>query len=117
MRLNEVTYTDAMPMDGYGPGFFRIGDVPCDAPLAILPSGVTSWGGFDDAVTLLTAKGAIDVLLIGTGPEIAHIPKALRDALEAAGIGVEVMGSAQACRSYNVLLGEGRRVAVALLPV
>ena len=44
-------------------------------------------------------------------------PAAFRSALEDAGIGVEVMNSPAACRTYNVLLSEGRRIAVALLPV
>jgi len=45
------------------------------------------------------------------------VPVAFRDALEAEGIGVEVMNSPAAARTYNVLLGEGRRVAACLLPV
>jgi uncharacterized protein len=45
------------------------------------------------------------------------VPRDFRTALEDRGIGVEVMASPTACRTYNVLLGEGRRVAVALLPV
>ena len=53
----------------------------------------------------------------GTGAEIAHIPPRLRSALEGAGLGVEVMASPTACRTYNVLLSEGRRVGLALLPV
>ncbi len=115
MRLNEVTYTDALPIDGYGPGFFRIGGKVMEGPLAVLPDGPVAWGGFEDAETLIAAD--VDVILVGTGKEIAHIPAALRDRLEAAGIGVEVMGSPQACRTYNVLLGEGRRVAIALIPI
>ena len=117
MRLNEVTYTNALPVDGYGPGFFRIGGEAREAPLAILPGGVTAWGGLDDAEVLLQAQSEVDVLLIGTGPEVAHIPTTLRTALEGAGLGVEIMASAQACRTYNVLLGEGRRVALAVLPL
>ena len=115
MRLNEVTYTDALPVDGYGAGFFRVGGEVMEGPLAILPSGPVAWGGMEDAETLLAAD--VDVILVGTGAEIAHIPTALRDRLEGAGIGVEVMASPQACRTFNVLLGEGRRVAVALIPV
>ncbi len=117
MRLTEIQYTDATPVDGYGPGYFRISGTAHDAPLAVLPSGVTGWGGYDDRDTLLAAADEIDVLLVGTGPEIAHIPRTLRDPLEAAGIGVEVMASPAACRTFNVLLSEGRRVGVALLPV
>lgn len=117
MRLNEVTYTDALPIDGYGPGFFRIGGKAVDGPLAILPDGVVPWGGFDDVATLQAMAGQVDVLLIGTGADIAHIPDSLRTPLETAGLGVDAMASPQACRTFNVLLGEGRRVAVALLPV
>ena len=115
MRLNEVIYTNALPVEGYGPGFFRIGGAARHGALAVLPSGVIAWGGYADTETLAAAD--IDVLLVGTGAEIAHVPPAFRTALEEAGIGIEVMASPQACRTYNVLLGEGRRVALAVLPV
>lgn len=117
MRLTEIQFSGATPIDGYGPGFFRIGGTAHPGPVAVLPAGVTGWGGYEDRETLLAAAEEIDVLFIGTGAEIAHIPRDLRDALEAAGIGVEVMASPAACRTYNVLLSEGRRVGVALLPV
>ncbi len=117
MRLNEVEFTDAVPIDGYGPGFFRIGGEAHEAPLVMHSGGVSAWGGLDDVATLEAAAGEVDVLLIGMGADIAHIPGALRDRLEALGVGVEVMSSPQACRTYNVLLGEGRRVGVALLGV
>lgn len=117
MRLNEVVYTNALPVDGYGDGFFRIGGDAHTAPLAILPSGVTDWSGYDDTAALLGAANVIDVLIVGTGGTIAHVPPAFRAALENAGIGVENMASPQACRTFNVLLGEGRRVGLALLPL
>ena len=117
MRLNEISYNDAMPIDGYGSGFFRVGGKRYDGALLVLPSGVSSWGGFEDTDTLLAIADQIDVLFVGTGAEIAHPPKAFREALEDAGIGVETMASPAACRTYNVLLSEGRRVATALLPV
>ncbi|WP_445811201.1 Mth938-like domain-containing protein, partial [Yoonia sp.] len=59
----------------------------------------------------------VDVVFVGTGAEIAHLPADFRNTLEQAGIGVESMASPAACRTYNVLLSEGRRVAVALIPV
>jgi len=117
MRLNEVEYTDAEPIDGYGPGFFRIGGKKHGAPLTVLPSGIAQWSGFDAPDAITGASDSIDVCLVGTGADIAHIPPAFRDALEAAGIGVEIMSSPQACRTFNVLLSEGRRVGLALLPV
>jgi len=117
MRLNEVEYTDSKPIDGYGPGFFRIGGERIDGPICVFPSGVKAWGGYDDTATPLAAQADIDVLFVGTGADIAHVPAGFRQVLEEAGIGVEAMASPAACRTYNVLLSEGRRVALALLPV
>ena len=117
MRLNEVTYTDAVPVDGYGPGFFRIGGKVYEGAVLSGPAGTGGWGGYEDSDALLALAGQVDVIFIGTGAEIAHIPSGLRRVLEEAGIGVEVMNSPSACRTYNVILSEGRRTALALLPV
>lgn len=117
MRLNEISYTDAKPVEGYGPGFFRIGGDVIQGAVLTGPEGTGPWGGYDDSAALISLAGQIDVLFVGTGAEIAHIPAALRDALEEAGIGVDVMSSPSAARTYNVLLSEGRRIALAMLPV
>ncbi len=117
MRLNEVVYTDAVPVEGYGPGFFRLGGKVYEGAIAVLPNGIAPWGGYDDTATLIQAAADLDVVFVGTGAEIAHLPAAFREAFEEAGIGVESMASPAACRTYNVLLSEGRRVALALLPV
>ncbi|WP_439155739.1 Mth938-like domain-containing protein [Yoonia sp.] len=117
MRLNEISYNDAVPIDGYGPGFFRIGGEIVQGSVAVFPSGVTAWGGFDDTAVILEQAENLDVLFVGTGAEIAHPPVGFRKTLEDAGIGVETMASPAACRTYNILLSEGRRVAVALIPI
>jgi uncharacterized protein len=117
MRLTEITYDLAKPIDGYGPGFFRIDGKVLHGPCLITPWGAGAWGGLEDTATLLALTGKIDVMFIGMGAEIAHVPADFRETLETAGIGVEVMNSPAAARTYNVLLSEGRRVAAALLPV
>jgi uncharacterized protein len=117
MRLNEVTYNDAKPIEGYGPGFFRIGGEVFHGAVLTGPEGTQIWGGYDAPDALLALAGQIDVLFLGTGAEIAHMPAELRDRLEEAGVGVEVMASPAAARTYNVLLSEGRRIALAMLPV
>ena len=53
MRLNEITYSDAMPVEGYGPGFFRIGGQAVDGPVCMTPRGRIGWGGLSDEDTLL----------------------------------------------------------------
>lgn len=117
MRLTEISYGEARPVEGYGPGFFRIGGQVLQGPVIITPRDAGPWGGLDDIAPLLTLAPDTDVLFLGMGAEIAPAPRALREALESAGIGVEVMASPAACRTYNVLLSEGRRIALALLPV
>jgi uncharacterized protein len=117
MRLTEITYSEARPIDSYGPGFFRIGGKVLRGPVLITPWDAGAWGGLEDAETPLAYAGRIDVLFVGMGAEIAHAPAAFRAAIEGAEIGVEVMNSPAACRTYNVLLSEGRRIAAALLPV
>ncbi len=117
MRLTEVDYSDAKPVEGYGPGFFRIGGEVHEGPIVVTAWSVTPWGGYEDTAALTDLAGAADVVFVGTGAQIAHIPASLRVACEEAGVGVEIMSSPAACRTYNVLVSEGRRVALALLPV
>jgi uncharacterized protein len=117
MRLTEISYDSAQPVEGYGPGFFRIGGQVLRGACLITPWDAGPWGGLDDVAAPLALAGKIDVLFLGTGKEIAHAPAGFRAALEAVGIGVEVMNSPAACRTYNVLLSEGRGIALAVLPV
>lgn len=117
MELKEVNFENAVPVDGYGPGFFRVGGEVWQGAVLLSEKGVTGWGGFSDQKTLLALSDDIDVLFIGTGTEIAQLPSSFRSNIENAGIGIEAMNSPSACRTYNVLLSEGRRIAAALLPV
>ena len=117
MRLTEITYGSALAIEGYGPGFFRVGAHVLRGASLVTPWDAGAWGGFEDTAGPLSLLGRIDVLLVGTGADIAPIPRAFRQVFDAAGIGLEPMNSPAACRTYNVLLGEGRRVAACLLPV
>ncbi len=118
MRLTEVQFpSGARPIDGYGPGFFRVGGEVYQGGITASALGVAAWGGLDDRAALLALAGHADVLLLGMGADIAAPPRALLDELEAAGLMAEAMSSPSAARSYNVLLAEGRRVACALIPV
>lgn len=117
MRLTEVTYGSARAIEGYGPGFFRVAGHVLRGACLITPWDAGPWGGYDDTAAPLSLAGRIDVLFVGTGSAMTHVPAGFRAALEEQGIGVEPMASPAAARTYNVLLGEGRRVAVALLPV
>ena len=117
MRLTEITYGSAKAIDGYGPGFFRVAGHVLRGACLVTPWDAGLWGGYSDTEGPLSLVGRIDVLFVGTGATILHVPQVFRSALEEQGIGVEIMASPTACRTYNVLLGEGRRVAVALMPL
>ncbi|HEX4944663.1 MAG TPA: Mth938-like domain-containing protein [Usitatibacteraceae bacterium] len=56
-----------------------------------------------------------EIVLLGSGATFRFPPPALLAPLHRAGIGVEVMDTRAACRTYNILLGEGRRVVAALI--
>jgi uncharacterized protein len=117
MRLNEIEFEGLLPIDSYGPGFFRLGGVVHQGALILLPQVVQSWDDPTDFGVLLGASSQIDVVFLGAGAEITPLLEAQRQAFDEAGIGIEIMSTPTACRTYNMLLAEGRRVAAALIPV
>ncbi len=117
MRLNEIVFNDAKPVEGYGPGFFRIGGQIIRGPVITGPKGTQTWAGFEDLKPLIAMAGEVDVVFVGTGADVAHLPDAMLETLQEAGVSVEAMASPAASRTYNVLLSEGRRVALAMIPI
>ena len=118
MRMTEIPMEGQRPVDGYGPGGFRIDGEWHAGSLILLPSGIRPLEGppsVESLAPVFAAADALDVLLVGMGPDIAPLPRPLRDALDAANVGFEVMSTPSACRTYNVLLTEYRRVAAALV--
>lgn len=112
------------PLDAIGAGGFRFAEMSHKGSIIATPGGIRIWpvAQFSE-VTLESLQpvfdeaGAIDFLIIGTGADIAFIPPALRDPLKQAGITVEGMATGAAARTYNVLVGEDRRVAAALIAI
>lgn len=124
MRMNPVEFEGAQPpITGYAPGGFRIAGGFHEGALLLGPGGLAPWAVGDPldaaAAEALIAMLAdrVDVLLLGMGPDIAPAPAAFRTPLDAAGIALEPLATPTACRTYNVLLAEGRRVAAALKPI
>ncbi len=117
MPMHEASFGSALPIDGYGPGFFRVAGQVHRGGLVLHAAQAAPWAGFDDLAPLQALAGKADLLLVGMGAEIAFLPKAFQRDLEAIGVMCEAMATPAAARSYNVLLSEGRRVAAALLPM
>lgn len=120
MRTFEVNFDGRIPVDSYGEGGFRVQGAVHSGPLGLVPEGIVAWAGLPDLGPFVERAASFDVLLVGLGATMGPLPEgfaAARQAIETAGAGVEVMATPSACRTYNVLLGEGRRVAAALMPI
>ena len=123
MRMQEIDYDGQPPIDSFGAGGFRIDGEFHAGHLLLSSAGHRSWQIDPAAMTLenfaelLNHEEGVDVVLVGMGAEIAPIPGAIRQAFDEAGIGIEAMSTSSACRTYNVLLAEDRRIAVALIAV
>jgi len=124
MEISSVIPPGRRMIDGYPPGGFRVAGTLYQGPMLIWPEGEVPWSLSrieDLAVADLDPVRRIDppveVLLIGCGPRMALLPSALRRQIREAGIGMDAMDTGAACRTYNVLISEGRRAAAALIPV
>jgi len=122
--ITPMIPADRQVIDGYSPGRFCVAGGWRDGALLVLPDRTLAWSppAFADLTVgdfqpVLNAAPKVEILLLGCGPRAAFPSKQLRQDLRAAGVVVEPMDSAAACRTFNVLLAEGRRVAAALLPI
>ncbi len=111
-------------INGYGGGGFRIGGVRYEGSVIVLREAVAAWPVADlgsvsvaGLAAVVEAEPAVEVLLLGCGERAGLVPPALRAGLKREGIAVEVMDTGAACRTFNVLLEEDRRVAAALIAV
>lgn len=109
-------------IQGYGPNRFRIGQQVYESSLLVSAEHVSVWNVSD--VASITAESLtpflnhtpeLEVILFGTGKSIEVIPQNIRTLLKAKKIGMDVMDTGAACRTYHVLLAEKRRVGVALI--
>lgn len=116
-------YPGQATIDGYGAGGFSFAGMSHRGSILALPSGIYAWNADplaltpDDFAMVLAEREAIDLLLIGMGRDMARPPRAVREALDAAGVRFDPMATGYAVATYNLLLGEKRRVAAALIAV
>lgn len=111
-------------VDAYGKGGFYFADMSHQGSLLFLPDAVWGWDVtkpeqidryslqrvFDNA-------NAIDTLIVGTGADVWIAPRQLREALRSVNIVLDTMQTGPAIRTYNIMIGERRRVAAALIAV
>ena len=119
MELTAVNPTGRQIIERYGASGFRVSGTVYLGPVLVFPDRTMVW--VDAAVSEaglapVVEHGGVELLLLGLGRHMAPVPAPLRVALKARGIAIEAMETGAACRTYNVLLAEDRRIAAALLP-
>ncbi|PSM19603.1 Mth938-like domain-containing protein [Nitratireductor sp. StC3] len=122
--MREAHFPGRAPIDAYGNGGFRFAEMSHRGSILCVPSGIHGWQPADatalgeaDFGRVFDEAAEIELLLVGTGTALKPLPKAVREAVRAAGLTVEAMSTGAAVRTYNVLLAEDRAVAAALVAV
>jgi uncharacterized protein len=119
MELTPSAPVGRQLIERYGASGFRVGGVIYAGPVLVFPDHTILWEAATpslEGLAPLIEAGGIELILLGLGRRGAPVTSSLRAALKAHGIGIEAMDTGAACRTYNVLLAEERRVAAALLP-
>lgn len=121
MLLNQTQFIDQLPIQAYEPGQLKMNNQFFEHSV-LLKYGqlATAWDvstvedlSFSDLQILLDEKP--QVILLGTGPKLAFPSAAFMKTVLQNGLAVEIMDTGAACRTYNLLLAEGRRVVAGLI--
>ncbi len=120
MKLHASGPSAANTITGYGEDYVMVNGRRHETSLVVLPEKIVRWDttGFEalsaENFVFLKNLGA-EIVLLGTGPKQRFPHPRLIGALTSAGIGLEVMDLKAACRTFNILVAEERKVAAALL--
>jgi len=120
MKLHLSRNSNTFLISGYGQDHFMINGVRHESSLIVLPDEIVGdWARHFEQLSVqhfdALAIRAPEIILLGSGAKLRFPSPALYAGLIKANIGVEVMDTAAACRTYNILAAEGRRVAAALI--
>tara|TARA_R110002110_G_scaffold59726_11_gene168740 strand:+ start:959 stop:1333 length:375 start_codon:yes stop_codon:yes gene_type:complete len=116
---------DGQPLvDAYGDGGFRLAGQRFEGSIIVTPLGLYPWAPksiaevtFASFAPLIEASADFDFLIVGAGEMLARLPEAVRQRLESASLFPDLMPTGPACRTYNLMLSENRRVAAAFIAV
>lgn len=120
MKLHLADTRNGYTLTGYGTGYLAVNGTRYEHALIVTPDAgprpwpVTSAAAITAETAGLLLAGTPEIIIIGTGPtQVFPGPERLRVLIEAR-VGLEIMNTPAACRTYNVLMGEGRRVLAAM---
>lgn len=125
MDITPLIAEGRMVIQGTAPGMIRVNGTPWHTPVIVFPDRTVPWPGIatpqdaaeEDFAAFFAVAGGTEIALLGTGAvSAAPVPAALRRVFSSRRIALEVMDTGAACRTYNVLMAEGRQVAALLVP-
>ena len=121
-RSDAPHFPRPAPIDAYGHGGFAFAEMSHRGSLLCLPHGIWAWSvtkaaQIDEASLerVFAAANEIDTLVVGTGMDVWTPSRALRESLRQVHIVLDAMQTGPAIRTYNIMMGERRRVAAALI--
>lgn len=124
MDLTPLIPAERQVIQTYGEGRFRISNAVHRGSVIVLPERTLAWAAatlaeatIESLAPVLAAEPRVELLLLGCGSRPAPLASALRASVRAHGVVLELMDTGAACRTYNVLLAEERRVAAALIAI
>jgi uncharacterized protein len=122
MDVTRIVPAGRQLIQGYDSGGFRIAGVRHTGSVLVLPERTLAWPvsaleqvTAENLTPIRAAEPAVEILVLGCGARFVMVAAELRAALKTDGIVVEAMDTGAACRTYNLLLAEDRRVAAALI--
>ena len=122
MDLTPAATAGRQIIERYAASGFRVSGVIHHGPVLVFPDLTVAWEAASvpdltwETLAPVIEHGGVEILVLGLGRSTSAVPAALRTALRTAGIALEAMDTGAACRTYNVLVAEDRRVAAALVP-
>ena len=124
MDITPVVPADRQVIQSYGGGGFRITGARHAGSVLVFPGRTLAWpvtaieaATADSLAEVFAGASKVELLLIGTGARMVAVPAALRAHFRAAGVALDAMDTGAACRTYNVLMSEERRIAAALIAI
>jgi len=125
MDITPIVPDKAQQVQRYGGGAFVISGDEYRGAVLVTSGQTVPWQAMqghqtltDTALAELAAlAGAHEIVIVGTGPKFQLLPMAFRQQIKSLGASVDAMDTGAACRTYNILMSEGRKVLAALIAV
>jgi uncharacterized protein len=119
--ITPLISADRQVIQSYSSAGFKVSGIAYQGAVIVFPDRTLRWNmesvrGLSVSDLAVFDKNDVDILIIGCGEKAVRMEPPVVHALKAKGVLLETMATGAACRTYNVLMAEGRRIAAALIP-